>query len=205
MSSTKAGTRPDTRPDTRVCVGQFTGAHGVRGQVKLRSFTGDPEAVVSYGPLSDEEGRRRFRVSLTGTAKDAFLARVEGVATREAAEALTGLRLYVDRAALPDTDDEDEFYHADLIGLRAELADGTIFGTVKAVFDFGAGDMLEIRTVTGALDLLPFTRACVPLVDVTGGRVVVSPPEAVEVKPEGSRGPDDDVGDVGGDDAEERR
>ncbi|NYZ13493.1 ribosome maturation factor RimM [Azospirillum sp. RWY-5-1] len=180
---------------TRVCVGQFAGAHGVRGQVKLRSFTGDPEAVVSYGPLSDEEGRRSFRVSLTGTAKDAFLARVEGVATREAAEALTGLRLYVDRAALPDTGDADEFYHADLIGLRAELSDGTAFGTVKAVFDFGAGDMLEIRTAAGTLDLLPFTRACVPLVDVRGGRIVVSPPETVEVKPEGSRGPGDEVED----------
>lgn len=195
MSSTKAG--------SRVCVGQFVGVHGVRGQVKLRSFTGDPEAVASYGPLSDEEGRRSFRVSLTGTAKDNFLARVEGVATREAAEALTGLRLYVDRAALPDTEDEDEFYHADLIGLRAELADGTLLGTVNAVFDFGAGDMLEIRTPTGTLDPLPFTRACVPQVDVKGGRLVVSPPDAVEAKPEGSRGPADEAEDAAKDAVED--
>jgi 16S rRNA processing protein RimM len=178
---------------TRVCVGQFAGAHGVRGLVKLRSFTEDPEAVASYGPLSDEDGRRRFRVALTGSAKDAFLARVEGVSTREAAEALNGLRLYVERSALPDTEDEDEFYHADLIGLRAELADGTPFGTVKAIYDFGAGDVLEIRTVAGILDLLPFTQACVPTVDVAGGRIVVSPPMAVEAKPEGGADEDDGV------------
>lgn len=188
---------------TRVCVGQFAGAHGVRGQVKLRSFTEDPAAVVSYGPLSDEEGRRSFRVTLAGTAKDAFLARVDGVTTREAAEALTGLRLYVERSALPDTGDEDEFYHADLIGLRAELADGSPFGTVKAVYDFGAGDVLEIRTVAGILDLLPFTQACVPVVDVAGGRIVVSPPDTVEVKPEGSRGATDAAGDEAEDGAED--
>ena len=173
---------------TKVCVGQFAGAHGVRGLVKVKSFTGDPEAVASYGPLSDERGGRIFRLTLQGAMKDLFLARVDGIATREQAQDLTGVRLYVDRSALPDTEDEDEFYHADLIGLRAELADGTLYGRVKALFDFGAGDVLEIRTEAGPLELLPFTRACVPLVDVKGGRIVVDLPAVIDAREEGARG-----------------
>nr|WP_246513527.1 ribosome maturation factor RimM [Azospirillum picis] len=167
---------------SRVCVGQFAGSHGVRGLVKLRSFTAEPADVATYGPLFDEAGARRFGVTLQGMVKDNFLARVDGVATREQAQALAGVRLYVDRAALPETEDEDEFYHADLIGLRAELADGTLYGTVKAVFDFGAGDMLEIRVGSGALEMLPFSKACVPVVDVPNGRVVVDLPSVVEAR-----------------------
>lgn len=163
----------------------------------MRSFTGDPEAVASYGPLSDERGTRVFRVSLQGTAKDLFLARVEGISTREQAQALAGVRLYLDRSALPDTEDEEEFYHADLIGLRAELADGSPYGTVKAVFDFGAGDVLEIRTESGATEMLPFTRACVPTVDVKGGRIVVDLPAVVEVRGE-TRGEVTDDAETGG-------
>lgn len=174
----------------RVCVGQFAGSHGVRGLVKLRSFTDDPAAVVSYGPLSDESGKRRFQVSLQSTVKDLFLARVEGITTREQAQELAGVRLYVDRAALPETEDDDEFYHADLIGLRAELADGTRFGIVKAVFDFGAGDVLEIRTEAGALEMLPFSKACVPVVDVRGGRLVVDLPAIVEAREGNGEGGD---------------
>jgi len=171
---------------SKVCIGQFAGSHGVRGLVKLKSFTGDPKAVAAYGPLSDESGKRTFRVTLTGAPKDdVWLARVEGLSTREQAQELTGVRLYVDRAALPDTDDEDEFYHADLIGLRAETAAGDLFGTVLAIYDFGGGDVLEIRTESGATELLPFTKACVPVVDVKGGRVVVDPPAVVEARPEG--------------------
>lgn len=179
----------------RVCVGQFAGSHGVRGLVKLRSFTDDPAAVVTYGPLSDESGKRRFQVSLQSTVKDLFLARVEGITTREQAQELAGVRLYVDRAALPATEDEDEFYHADLIGLRAELADGTRFGIVKAVFDFGAGDVLEIRTEAGALEMLPFSKACVPVVDVRGGRLVVDLPAIVEAR----EGGDEEIVEGGGD------
>jgi len=175
---------------SKVCVGQFAGSHGVRGLVKLRSFTGDPKAVAEYGPLTDESGTRRFRVALTGANKDLWLARVEGISTREQAQALTGVRLYVERSALPETEDEDEFYHADLIGLRAETADGEPFGIVKALYDFGAGDMLEIRRESGVMELLPFTKACVPVVDVKGGRVVVDPPAVVEARPDGA----DDAG-----------
>ena len=167
---------------TKVCVGQFAGAHGVRGLVKVKSFTEDPEAVASYGPLSDERGARRYTLTLQGTMKDLFLVRVDGIATREQAQELTGVRLYVDRSALPETEDEDEFYHADLIGLRAELADGAVYGVVKALYDFGAGDVLEIRTESGSLEMLPFTKACVPVVDVKGGRVVVDLPAVIEAR-----------------------
>lgn len=170
----------------KVCIGQFAGSHGVRGLVKLRSFTSDPKAVAAYGPLSDEAGRRTFRVTLSGMVKDLWLARVEGVSTREQAQELAGVRLYVDRAALPDTGDEDEFYHTDLIGLRAETAAGEPFGRVLAIYDFGGGDVLEIRTEAGATELLPFTRACVPVVDVRGGRVVIDPPAVVEARPDGA-------------------
>lgn len=167
---------------TKVCIGQFAGAHGVRGQVKLRSFTADPAAIASYGPLSDEAGKRHFAVSLTGTAKDAFLAKVEGVADRDAAEALNGVRLFVDRDRLPETE-EEEFYHADLIGLRVERLDGVVVGTVRAVHDFGAGDVLEIASDDGRVELLPFTVKVVPVVDVAGGRVLIDPPLAVDAEP----------------------
>ena len=171
---------------SKVCIGQFAGSHGVRGLVKLKSFTEDPKAVAAYGPLTDESGTRSFRVTLNGAVKELWLARVEGITSREQAQELAGVRLYVDRAALPDTDDEDEFYHADLIGLRAETAAGEPFGTVLALYDFGGGEMLEIRTESGATELLPFTKACVPVVDVKGGRVVVDPPAVVEAKPDGA-------------------
>ncbi|WP_035693712.1 ribosome maturation factor RimM [Azospirillum halopraeferens] len=182
----------------RICVGRFVGAHGVRGLVKLKSFTADPGAVAAYGPLSDATGARRFAVSLAGSNKGLWLARVGGIDSREQAESLAGVDVYVDRAALPEPADEDEFYHADLIGLAAVLADGTPFGTVKALYDHGAGDVLEVRTPGGGTELLPFTRACVPVVDVRGGRLVVDPPVVVEVRPEG------DAGDGGGEEEPER-
>lgn len=166
---------------SKLCVGQFAGSHGVRGLVKLRSFTQDPADVAAYGPLVDETGRS-FRVTLQGKAKDLFLAKVDGVATREQAQALAGVRLHVERAVLPETGDEDEFYHADLIGLRAELADGSLYGTVKAIYDFGGGDVLEIRVGSGALEMLPFSKACVPVVDVRGGRIVVDLPAVIEAR-----------------------
>jgi 16S rRNA processing protein RimM len=177
----------------KVCLGQFVGSHGVRGLAKLKSFTEDPAAVVSYGPLSDEAGARVFRLSLQGKAKDLFLVRVEGISTREQAQALAGVRLYVDRSALPETEDEEEFYHADLIGLRAELADGTLYGTVQAVHDFGAGDVLEVRTAAGASEMLPFTRACVPLVEVGKGRVVVDLPAVIEAREGADEGADEEA------------
>jgi len=161
----------------RICVAQFTGAHGVHGRLRLKSFTQVPEAVFDYQPLTDEQGTREYRVTLTGMGKDHFMVKVEGVKDRTQADALKGTRLYVERDRLPAPDDEDEFYHADLIGLPAVTTAGEPFGTVKALYDFGAGDMVEILHTSDKTVFIPFTKACVPVVDVKTGHIVVDPPE----------------------------
>lgn len=168
----------------QVCLGVITAPHGVRGLVKLRSYCAQPADIVAYGPLRDEAGRRTFTVALQSEAKGQFIARIDGVADRDAAEALRNVRLYVDRAALPAAEDEDEFYHADLVGLEARLGDGTVLGRVGAVFDHGAGDVIEIGRQGQRPLLLPFTRAAVPTVDVAGGYVIVDPPGEIEVRPD---------------------
>jgi 16S rRNA processing protein RimM len=151
--------------------------HGVRGAVRIKSFTDEPEAIASYGGLEDESGAKRFTLRVIGNVKGdgMVVATLSGVEDRDHAEALRGLRLYAPRAALPPTA-EDEFYHADLVGLAAVLDDGEQLGNVVAVHDFGAGDMLEITRAKGQPVLVPFTRAVVPLVDIAAGRVVVDPP-----------------------------
>jgi len=165
---------------TRVCLGAIAGAFGVRGEVRLKSFCADPGAITAYGPLATEDGDRRFAVTLTGTAPGALVARLSGVATREAAEALRGTRLYADRAALP-APAEDEFYHADLIGLAVQDTGGRPLGQVRAVLNHGAGDLLEIAGPGLATPmLLPFTRAAVPTVDLAAGIIVADPPEGLE-------------------------
>jgi len=174
----------------RVCIGQFLGGHGVHGRVKLKSFTEVPDSLFTYGPLSDESGSRIFVVRPTGMGKDHFLAEVDGIRDRTQADALKGVRLYVDRSRLPDPADEDEFYHADLIGLATETSDGQPFGVIKAIYDFGAGDMLEIRHVSDKTVFLPFTKACVPVLDVKAGRIVVEPPDGFFASA-GPRPPDD--------------
>jgi 16S rRNA processing protein RimM len=164
----------------RVCLGVVGAPHGVRGAVRIKSFTDVPDAIAGYGALEDESGERRFTLRVVGMAKGEgmLIATLSGVADRDRAEALRGLRLYLPRAALPPTA-EDEFYHADLVGLAAALGDGTPVGTVIAVHDFGAGDMLEIARGAGQPVLVPFTRAAVPVVDLSGGRVVLDPPEGL--------------------------
>ncbi|HEX4506622.1 MAG TPA: ribosome maturation factor RimM [Alphaproteobacteria bacterium] len=159
----------------RICVGQILGAHGVKGLVKLASFTDDPEAIAHYGDLTDEAGARTFAVTLLGFAKDHWLAKVDGVNDRDAADALKRTQLFVDREKLPPPD-EDEFYHADLIGLRAELPDGTALGTVSAMLNFGAGDIVEIALPSGKKPLVPFDRETVPEIDMAAGRLVIDPP-----------------------------
>jgi 16S rRNA processing protein RimM len=159
----------------RICVGQIFGAHGIKGLVKLASYTDDPEAIVQYGDLTDEAGTRTFAVTLVGAAKDHWLAKIAGIEDRDAAEALKRTQLFVERDKLPPPD-EDEFYHADLIGLRAELPDGTALGTVSAVLNFGAGDILEIALPSGKKPLLPFDRETVPEIDMAAGRLVIDPP-----------------------------
>jgi 16S rRNA processing protein RimM len=155
----------------RVLLGVVAAPHGVRGLVRIRSYTGDPMAIGAYGPLSDESGRKEYRVEALSAARGAVLARIEGVADRTAAEALRGLRLYVERERLPATG-EREWYEADLIGLAAVGRDGRDWGKVIAFHDFGAGSVME---VSGGV-MLPFTDEAVPEVDIAGGKVVVDPP-----------------------------
>jgi 16S rRNA processing protein RimM len=161
----------------RVCIAQIGAAHGVRGEVRLKAFTEDPLSVARYGPLETEDGRRFEIEAARPTKDDMLVARLKGISDRDTAERLTNLRLYVARDRLPKPAD-GEFYHADLIGLAATTADGAPFGTVKAVHNFGAGDLLEIEPAAGgATVMLPFTEATVPTIDIAGGRVVIAPPE----------------------------
>jgi 16S rRNA processing protein RimM len=173
--------------EERVCLGVMVGAHGVRGLVKVKSFTENPSDVAAYGPVSDEAGQRSWRLEVTGPAPgkspDVLLVRIAGVTDRDAAQALHGTRLYVARDALPALAEEETYYHADLIGLQVEDGEGRALGTVTAVENHGAGDLLEIAGPGGESLLLPFTRAVVPEVDLAGGRLVALPPEEIVVQP----------------------
>jgi 16S rRNA processing protein RimM len=163
----------------RICVAQIGAAHGVSGEVRLWSFTADPGAVKNYGPLESHDGTQRFEIEALRAAKDHLVARLSGVRDRNAAERLTNTKLYVPRDRLPAPEPE-EFYHADLIGLRAESQDGMELARVVAVHDFGAGDLLELRPA-GASEtvLLAFNTTTVPIVDIAGGRIVVDPPQGL--------------------------
>lgn len=162
----------------RICVARIGAAHGLRGEVRLNSFTAEPMAVTQYGVLSDDSGTRAFEIESCRPAKGVLIARFKGVADRTAAEALCNVDLYVPRERLPPTE-PDEFYHADLIGLAAVGRDGAAIGTIVAVHDFGAGDILEIAPIAGGPTLmLPFTDAAVPNIDIAAGRVVVIPPQS---------------------------
>jgi 16S rRNA processing protein RimM len=172
--------------------------------VKIKSFTADPRKVGAYGPVEDESGTRRFKVKVRGQAGGLIIARLwevppqglktgsseratdqkeKGVEDRNAAEALKGLRLYVGRDKLPRPK-RNEWYLADLVGLRAERVDGTAMGTVKSVQNYGAGDIVEIETTPGKTVFVPFTKRAVPEVDMDGGRLVIDPPVETEAKPE---------------------
>jgi 16S rRNA processing protein RimM len=162
-----------------ICVARIGAAHGVRGAVKLWAFTEDPLAVKSYGPLTTKDGARQFEVTQIREAKDHLVATLQGITTRDEAERLNGIELYVARDRLPATDD-DEYYHADLIGLAAVNAANEQLGRVIAIHNFGAGDIIEIAPPDGATLLLPFTNAVVPTVDLRGGRVVIELPVEIE-------------------------
>lgn len=172
-----------------VTLGVIVGVHGVRGQLRVKSFTEVPEDIAAYGPLKDVAGKR-YELQVTGAAKGVLLVRIAGVGDRTAAEALKGAELLIDRDLLPEAD-EDEFYHADLIGLRAELVGGELLGEVAAVQNFGAGDLLEIR-LDGSRKtvLVPFDGTSVPEIDLDAGRLVVDPPAGLL-----DEGGDEDAGD----------
>ena len=163
----------------RVCVGAIGGAFGVKDQVRLKSFTAHPEDIASYAPLETEDGSMEFSVQIEGSITNGLAARLGGITTKEQADALRGIRLFVPRARLPALPD-DEFYHTDLIGLQVADTGGTALGRVKAVLNHGAGDLLEIHGPgLKATVLLPFTQQVVPTVDLAQGRIVVDPPEGL--------------------------
>ena len=163
----------------RVCVGAIAGAFGVRGEVRMKSFCAEAADIAAYGPLTTEDGGRSFDVTLTRPVASGFAARLTGVMTKEAADGLRGQRLFAPRGALPSLPD-DEFYHADLLGLSARDTGGAELGKIAAVLNHGAGDILELRgpALKGSV-LVPFTRAIVPTVDLAIGRVIIDPPEGL--------------------------
>src|SRR5450631_346366 len=162
----------------RICIARIGAPHGVHGAVKLWTFTEDPLAVRAYGPLVTKDGARQFEVTQAREAKGHLVATLKGVATREEAERLNGLELYVAREKLPATD-ADEYYHADLIGLAAVTPADEPLGRVIAIHNFGAGDIIEIAPPQGSTMLLPFTNAVVPMVDLAAGRVVIELPSEI--------------------------
>ncbi len=165
----------------RICVARIGAAHGVRGEVKLWSFTEDPAAVAHYGPLETQDGTRCFEIEALRAAKDHFVARIAGVSDRDAAEKLRNIELYIPRARLPKIEETDTFYHADLVGLDAVTPDGARVGTVHALHNFGAGDIIEIAPAGGGDPLmLPFNETTVPKIDVAARQIVVMPPAETE-------------------------
>jgi 16S rRNA processing protein RimM len=178
--------RPKSGREKRVCVAQIGAAHGLKGEVRLRSFTQEPSDFARYGALETEDGSRTLEIETARFAKDHFVAKFDGIDDRNAAEALRNVNLYVAREKLPAVEDDGTFYHADLVGLSAVTRDHCAFGEVVAVQNFGAGDILEIRRADGSTLMLPFTQAAVPEIDLKGGTIVVDPPRDA---PESEAGP----------------
>jgi 16S rRNA processing protein RimM len=186
---------PETDPSL-VQMGEFGRAHGLNGEVRLKSYTGDPKAIGTYGPLIGADGRRIELTDLRqagGASPDLLVVRVKGVADRTGAEALNRLALYLPRERLGTVADDDEFFTADLVGLSVVDTQGKVLGTVADVPNYGGGDLLEIKpALGGATALLPFTKAFVPVLEIAEGRVVVDPPEDL-FAPAGPRPPDEPV------------
>ncbi len=170
---------------TDILLGVVIGAQGLKGEVKVKTFTETPEKLGAHGPLHTRNGRK-FTVTGVRQGKGTAIVQFEGVASRDAAEALTGIELFVSRERLPETE-AHEFYHADLIGLRAEDTEGRSIGKVTAIHNFGAGDVIEVERDDGQGEvLMPFTREIVPTIDIAAGRVVIAAPEEVEAETKGS-------------------
>lgn len=164
-------------PDKKLLLGRIGAAHGIKGAVKLTSFTADPMSIAAYGPLSTDRPDLTVTITAIKPVGSALVARLEGISDRNAAELLNGVELFGDRSVLPPPADEDEFYHADLIGLAARLSDGHILGEVSALPNFGAGDLIEVRDPrSGDTFLFPFTRAVVPEIHIAEGYIVIEPP-----------------------------
>jgi len=169
----------------RLLIGQIGGAHGVRGLVRVNSFTADPADLTAYGRPTDASGAP-IAIDIVGKSKGQLMARIDGVTDRTGAERWRGVELFIERDLLPEPDDDEDFYHADLIGLSVEDLNARALGTVRAVHDFGAGDVLEIRGGAQGELYLPFTHAVVPTVDLAGGRLIADPPvEVGDPEPQG--------------------
>lgn len=173
----RAAPLPQGERGKRICVAQIGAAHGLKGEVHLRSFTQDPRAVARYGALETEDGAQKFEVESLRAAKDHFVAKLSGIDNRDAAQALRNVKLYVPRARLPAPENKNTYYHADLIGLTVATTRAETIGEIMAIHNFGAGDIIEIRLTDGETAMLPFTDAAVPVIDIAAGKVIVNPPE----------------------------
>lgn len=170
--------KPVSDPDGKVCIAQIGAAHGIKGDVRIKLFSDDPAAFTQYGPLSSADGSETFEIMSARASKTVFICRIKGLTNRNRAEELNGTFLYADRSLLPELD-EEEFYHSDLIGLSAQLEDGTELGKIIAVHDFGSGDLLDVAPARGKGFFIPFTREVVPTINLDGGFVIVVPPEGL--------------------------
>ncbi len=179
-SPSNIGGRRMAKPDTTlICVGAISGAFGIQGEARIKSFCADPAAIARYAPLSSADGKRLFNLEITRSIPGGYAARLGGIASREDAEALKGTRLYAPRERLPALPD-DEFYHSDLIGLEVFDTGGLAVGRIHAIHEFGAGDIIEILGPgLKAAVMLPFTREAVPTVDLASRRIIIDPPEGV--------------------------
>ncbi|MCS6760994.1 MAG: ribosome maturation factor RimM [Candidatus Devosia symbiotica] len=177
-----------TQNTNRILLGQIVAAHGIKGAVRIAVHTQDPAAIGSYGELDTDRPGLTITLDKLRLQKNVVVAHIKGITDRNAAEALNGVKLYVDRARLPEADNEDDFYHADLIGLEARLESGQIIGQVCALPNFGAGDLIEIRDRnSGDTFLYPFTRTAVPAIRVAEGYLIIEVPLDA---PEGEEEPD---------------
>ncbi len=172
------------RPDmSRICVGVIKGTRGLKGELRIKPFTDEPKSIAAYGPVETGDGSHRLRLTRIKVSDDAVLAQAEEIETREAAEQLNGQMLYVDRKALPFLED-DEFYHADLVSLSVEGQDGAYVGTIVAIQNFGAHDLLEVKLKDAReTALIPFTPEIVPVIDIEGGKVMIDPPDGLLALP----------------------
>lgn len=177
-----------TETSNRILMGQIGAAHGIKGEVRITPFTQHPEAIADYGPLDTDRPGLVITITKARVQKNVIVANIKGVADRNAAEALNGVSLYIDRSRLPEPDDEDDFYHADLLGLEARLDNGVVLGKVSALPNFGAGDLIEIRdSQSGDTFLYPFTKAVVPTIRIAEGYLTIVVPLDAE---EGEEEPD---------------
>lgn len=174
---------PSSTEASLVAVGVITGAHGIRGQVKIRSFTTDPYDIADYDPLLNETGSKRYELKIDAATKNGLVGTVKGIKNRNEAELMKGTKFFIDKTKIPDAD-EDEFFYEELVGLKVRDASGAAIGTVTAMYDFGAGDIIEIKHSDGAKEMYPFTRASFPDVKVTDGYISAELPEFVEARDE---------------------